>query len=86
LAYSLLKLGVHPGYLVGTPDFNGYWGADFQDSQFFVVEADEYGVNPPLDKTPKFNFLHPDYIICTNIDFDHPDVYSSISEPGWSFL
>ncbi|MFN4212415.1 MAG: UDP-N-acetylmuramate--L-alanine ligase [Microgenomates group bacterium] len=86
LAYSLIKLGEKPSYLVGSSNFNHFWGGDYQKSDYFVVEADEYGVNPPADKTPKFYFLNPDYIISTNIDFDHPDVYKNIEETRKAFI
>jgi UDP-N-acetylmuramate--alanine ligase len=55
-------------------------------SDYFVVEADEYGVHPPKDKTPKLLFLHPTVALCLNIDFDHPDVYASIEETKKTFL
>lgn len=80
LAYSLIKLGAKPTYLVGSSDFDGYPAGDFGSYDFFVVEADEYAVDPPKDKTPKFNFLNPDIILCTNIDFDHPDVFADVTE------
>lgn len=86
LSYSLLKLGEKPSYLVGAPQFNEFWGGDYQTKKYFIIEADEYGVNPPIDKTPKFHFLRPRYIICTNIDFDHPDVYKNIEEVKMAFL
>lgn len=87
LSYALINLGKRPSYLVGAPSFNNFWGADYhQESDYFIVEADEYGVNPPVDKTPKFNFLDPDFIICTNIDFDHPDVYRNLDEVKRAFL
>lgn len=78
LAYALLKLGAKPSYLVGSPSFNEYQGGDYLGNEYFVFEADEYGVNPPKDKTIKFNFFNPDIIICTNIDFDHPDVFEDL--------
>ena len=78
LAWALTKLGVNPGYLIGAPPFEGSGGGKATDSPYFVIEADEYGVHPPTDKTPKLLFLHPAYSICTNIDFDHPDVYDSL--------
>ncbi|MFA6017503.1 MAG: UDP-N-acetylmuramate--L-alanine ligase [Patescibacteria group bacterium] len=85
LAYALNKLKQKPSYLVGVPFFTGYQGGDFQGKKYFVVEADEYGVNPPVDKTPKFHLLNPNYIIATNIDFDHPDVYKDIEETKEAF-
>jgi len=79
LAYCLIKLNQKPSYLVGAPSFNGHLGGDYLgERKYFVVEADEYAVNPPEDTRPKFFFLNPDWIIATNIDYDHPDVYPNI--------
>lgn len=86
LAYCLIQLGKKPSYIVGAPQFNNYWGGESQDKQFFVIEADEYGVNPPIDKTAKFLLLSPNFIICNNIDFDHPDVYKDIEQTKTVFL
>jgi UDP-N-acetylmuramate--L-alanine ligase/UDP-N-acetylenolpyruvoylglucosamine reductase len=85
LVYALNKLKQKPSYLVGAPFFTDHQGSDFQNKKYFVIEADEYGVNPPSDKTPKFNLLNPNYIIATNIDFDHPDVYKDIKETKEAF-
>ena len=86
LSYALIKLGNKPTYLIGVPSFNEYPGGDYQDKKYFVLEADEYGVSPPVDKTPKFLFLKPNHIIATNIDFDHPDVYADIEQTKKAFL
>lgn len=86
LAYALDNLGARPSYLVGVPYFTGHPGVNYQGDKYFVVEADEYGINPPLDKTPKFHKLDPDYIVATNIDFDHPDVYKNVAETERAFL
>ena len=86
LVYALNRLKQRPSYLVGVPFFSEHQGGDFQGKKYFVVEADEYGVNPPIDKTPKFHLLNPNYIIATNIDFDHPDVYKDIEETKKAFL
>jgi UDP-N-acetylmuramate--alanine ligase len=47
-------------------------GKGIKNSQFFVFEADEY----------RRHFLAqaPDYMIMTNIDFDHPDYYHGIDD------
>lgn len=86
LAYALTKLGVKPSYLIGVPTFHDQPGGMYDGQDYFVIEADEYGVNPPVDKTPKLLFLHPTHIICTNIDFDHPDVYQNIEKTKKTFL
>lgn len=80
LSYALIKLGAKPSYIVGSSSFDEYPAGDFQSKDYLVLEADEYGVNPPTDKTPKFHFLHPSLTLCTNIDFDHPDVFDSTEE------
>ncbi len=86
LVYALDRLGASPSYLVGVPSFDKHEGADFQGKKYFVIEADEYGVNPPEDLTPKFHKLNPNYIIGLNIDFDHPDVYRDIKETKAAFI
>ncbi len=86
LVYALNRLKERPSYLVGVPFFTDNQGGDFQDKKYFIAEADEYGVNPPVDKTPKFNLLNPNYIIATNVDFDHPDVYEDIEETKKAFI
>lgn len=79
LSHALIRLGAEPSYLVGSSNFNEYPGGDFRSKDYFVIEADEYGVNPPYDLTPKFDLLNPDYVLCTNIDFDHPDIYKDLN-------
>ena len=85
-AWALTKLEKNPGFLIGAPTFNGFGGGGMSYSDYFVIEADEYGVHPPVNKTPKLLFLHPTYTLCTNIDFDHPDVYSSLEDTKKTFL
>lgn len=86
LAYALNRLGKTPSYLVGTPTFEEYFGGAYESKDVFILEADEYGVEPPIDKTPKFHFFDPQFLIVTNIDFDHPDVYRNLDETKKSFL
>lgn len=80
LSYALIKLGENPGYLIGAPSFTGHEGADFGKKEYFVIEADEYAVDPPKDKTVKFLHLKPTYILSLNVDFDHPDVFRSMED------
>jgi len=86
LVYALNKLKAKPSYVVGVPYFTGHQGSSYEGKKYFVVEADEYGIDPPRDFTPKFHKLTLDYIINTNIDFDHPDVYKNIEETKQAFL
>lgn len=86
LSYVLINLKREPSYLIGAPRFNNLPGGNLQKKDYFVVEADEYGLNPPKNITPKFNYLNPDYILCNNIDFDHPDIYQNIEQTKKAFL
>jgi UDP-N-acetylmuramate--alanine ligase len=86
LSYALLKLKTKLTYLVGAPSFTDYDGGDYLGNEYFVFEADEYGVNPPIDKTPKLHYFHPTYILCPNIDFDHPDIYENLEMTKQTFL
>ncbi|MFZ2206402.1 MAG: UDP-N-acetylmuramate--L-alanine ligase [Microgenomates group bacterium] len=86
LAWALLQLKKDPSFLIGAPPFGGGGGGHISGSEYMVVEADEYGVHPPKDKTPKLLFLHPTYALCTNIDFDHPDVYDSLDMTKKTFI
>ncbi|MCO0832479.1 UDP-N-acetylmuramate--L-alanine ligase [Fructobacillus sp. W13] len=47
-------------------------GKGTPDSDFFVLEADEYRRH--------FKPYHPDYAVLTNIDFDHPDYFKDIND------
>ncbi len=80
LAYALIELGAEPSYLVGSSEFNHMQAGDFRGRDYFVLEADEYAVDPPKNNTPKFQYLSPDLILCTNIDFDHPDVFQDLEQ------
>lgn len=54
-------------YLIGDGTGNGH-----VDSQYFVFEACEYRRH--------FLSYEPDYAIMTNIDFDHPDYFTSLDD------
>jgi UDP-N-acetylmuramate--alanine ligase len=59
-------------------DKTGQWSAS---GQYFVAEADEYVIDPSAPSrgepiTPRFSFMKPAITVCTNLVFDHPDVYT----------
>lgn len=82
LAWIFEKSGKNPSYAVGVGNIPGLektaqWS---QDSEYFIAEADEYVTDPSAPKreetiTPRFSFLFPQITVCTNLKFDHPDVY-----------
>lgn len=69
-----------PSYSIGTGNIPSLGNSGhFGKGEYFVVEADEYFADE-ADRTPKFLYQKPNYIVITNIDFDHPDIYSSIDD------
>ena len=85
-AFVLHELGLKSSHLVGASRFSGLYGGHYGGDDYLVVEADEYATSPGVDNTARFLSLDPNIIICTNIDFDHPDVYASIDEVKAAYL
>ena len=76
--------GVNPSFLVGGIVQN--FGASFRvtDSDFFVIEGDEYDT-AYFDKKPKFMHYLPETAIVNNIEFDHADIYRDLTAIKFEF-
>ncbi len=85
---TLLKAsGKDPSFLIGTANAAslgapGHYGK----GDYFIAEADEYMTEPTFDKTIKHMWQHPKIAVITNIEFDHPDAYSSLRDTREKFL
>lgn len=73
-------------FLVGVGNIPGIekTGQWIADSPYFIAEADDYVIDPSApakneDITPRFSFLNPYITVCTNLKFDHPDVYKNFA-------
>lgn len=70
IAFILTQAGLSPGFLVGgeAPDLGGNarWGDPHAP---LVIEADEYDFT--------FLALTPQIAVVTNVEWDHPDIYTS---------
>lgn len=76
-----------PSFLIGTSAIKSLGQpGHFGKGKYFIAEADEYATEPTHDKTPKLLWQHPKIAVFTNIEFDHPDVYSSIDNITRVFL
>ena len=82
ITWILEKLGEKPSFSVGVGNIPGLnkTGKWTNESDWFVTEADEYVIDPSAPKrgepiTPRFSFLKPFATVCTNLEYDHPDVY-----------
>jgi UDP-N-acetylmuramate--L-alanine ligase len=49
------------------------------NGHYFVLEGDEYREQFD-DPTPKFQYYHPDILVLTNLEYDHPDQFASLDE------
>ena len=76
--------GLSPSFLVGGVVQN--FGASFRvtESNYFVIEGDEYDT-AYFDKKPKFMHYLPETAIVSNIEFDHADIYRDIQEIKFAF-
>ncbi len=76
--------GLDPSFLVGGIVQN--FGASFRvsDSNYFVIEGDEYDT-AYFDKKPKFMHYLPEIAIVNNIEFDHADIYRDLWEIKYQF-
>ncbi|MER3431643.1 MAG: UDP-N-acetylmuramate:L-alanyl-gamma-D-glutamyl-meso-diaminopimelate ligase [Blastocatellia bacterium] len=76
--------GLNPGFLIGgiAQNFNSSFRVS--DSDYFVIEGDEYDT-AYFDKKPKFMHYLPEVAIIGNIEFDHADIYRDLREVKFQF-
>ena len=84
LAWILKNAGRNPGYMIGGLPKNLGHGAHFTDSEFNVLEGDEYDT-AFFDKRSKFLHYLPECVIVNNVEFDHADIYSNLDEIKLTF-
>jgi len=84
LAWILEYAGLSPGFLIGGVPSNFKISARLGESQFFVVEGDEYDT-AFFDKRAKFVHYRPRTLAITNIEYDHADIYADLDAILWQF-
>jgi UDP-N-acetylmuramate: L-alanyl-gamma-D-glutamyl-meso-diaminopimelate ligase len=84
LAWVFECNGLNPGYLIGGIPNNFSKGARFNDSEWFIVEGDEYDT-AFFDKRSKFVHYLPEIVLINNIEFDHADIFEDLSQIQTSF-
>lgn len=75
---------LNPTFLIGGVAQN--FGVSFRvtDSDFFIIEGDEYDT-AYFDKGPKFMHYLPEIGIVNNIEFDHADIYQDLNAVKLAF-
>jgi UDP-N-acetylmuramate:L-alanyl-gamma-D-glutamyl-meso-diaminopimelate ligase len=76
--------GLNPSYLIGGIPNNLSQGARFTDSEWFIIEGDEYDT-AFFDKRSKFVHYLPEVVIANNLEFDHADIFESLDAIKKSF-
>jgi UDP-N-acetylmuramate: L-alanyl-gamma-D-glutamyl-meso-diaminopimelate ligase len=69
--------GLNPSYLIGGIPTNLGQGARFTDSEWFIIEGDEYDT-AFFDKRSKFVHYLPEIAIINNLEFDHADIFPNL--------
>ena len=70
--------GLNPSYLIGGIPNNFTQGARFTDSEWFIIEGDEYDT-AFFDKRSKFIHYLPEVAIVNNVEFDHADIFENLA-------
>ncbi|MDD5228761.1 MAG: UDP-N-acetylmuramate:L-alanyl-gamma-D-glutamyl-meso-diaminopimelate ligase [Methylococcales bacterium] len=78
LAWILEANGFNPSFLIGGIPLNFGVSARLTDSNFFVIEADEYDA-AFFDKRSKFVHYRPRTAILNNLEYDHADIFPDLA-------
>lgn len=81
LAWILESAGYSPGFLIGGVPLNFGVSARLsgaRESDFFVIEADEYDT-AFFDKRSKFVHYHAKTAILNNLEYDHADIFPDVA-------
>jgi UDP-N-acetylmuramate: L-alanyl-gamma-D-glutamyl-meso-diaminopimelate ligase len=70
--------GFNPSYLIGGIPKNFSQGARFTDSDWFIIEGDEYDT-AFFDKRSKFIHYQPEVAVINNLEFDHADIFENLA-------
>ncbi|MDO9423637.1 MAG: UDP-N-acetylmuramate:L-alanyl-gamma-D-glutamyl-meso-diaminopimelate ligase [Methylobacter sp.] len=77
LSWILEHQGFNPGFLIGGIPLNFGISARLGESDFFVIEADEYD-SAFFDKRSKFVHYRPRTVILNNLEYDHADIFPDL--------
>lgn len=84
LAWVFEHNGLNPNYLIGGIPNNFSQGARFTDSDWFIIEGDEYDT-AFFDKRSKFVHYLPEVVILNNLEYDHADIFPDLASIQTSF-
>ena len=79
IAWILDSAGRRPDFLIGIQPLNFNSSVRLEGGKVAVIEGDEYTASQ-LDRRPKFDYYHPDRLILTSLEMDHPDVFKDLAD------
>jgi len=79
ISWILESNGLDIGYIIAGKPENFKRSARLGSNDIFVIEADEYD-SAFFDKRAKFIHYLPEVLVINNLEFDHADIYSDISQ------
>lgn len=74
LSFIMTETGLNPSYMFGGLMANDFESAKITDSEWSIMEGDEYKTSP-ADKRAKFFSYQPTHLLLTAVEWDHADVY-----------
>ncbi len=77
IAWILECAGLHPSFLIGGLPGNFQRGARLTNSDWIVLEGDEYDT-AFFDKRSKFVHYLPEIAVINNLEFDHADIFENL--------
>ena len=83
-AWIMDQGGLDPTFLVGGVVQNFDSSFRVTQSDYFIIEGDEYDT-AYFDKGPKFMHYLPELAIVNNIEFDHADIYADLNAVKTAF-
>src|SRR5437899_8725223 len=84
LAWVFEHNGLNPSFLIGGIPNNFGQGARFTESEWIIIEGDEYDT-AFFDKRSKFVHYLPEDAIVNNLEFDHADIFENLAAIQTSF-
>ncbi|MGB0636583.1 MAG: UDP-N-acetylmuramate:L-alanyl-gamma-D-glutamyl-meso-diaminopimelate ligase [Gammaproteobacteria bacterium] len=79
VAWLFESAGLKPGFLIGGVPGNFDVSARLGQSDYFIIEADEYDT-AFFDKRSKFIHYQPNILIINNLEYDHADIFDSLQD------
>ncbi len=78
ITWLLECAGRQPDFLIGIQPFNFDSSVRIEGSKVVVLEGDEYKASD-LEDRAKLQYYHPDVLVLTSVEHDHPDVYPDLA-------